>query len=77
MIHFDLFKLTQSNQSIKTMTIYFMKPMVLSNFKLHFTTARSSTFSGFNLTLLGVTTLPAMEKTRSDLDEATDTGKTT
>ena len=33
MMHFDLFKLTQSNQSIKTMTIYFMKPMVLSNFK--------------------------------------------
>ena len=36
---------------IKNMTIYFMKPMVLSNFKLHFTTARSSTFSGFNLHL--------------------------
>ena len=34
--------------------------MVLSNLKLHFTTTRSSTFSGFNLALLGVT--------RSDLN---------
>ena len=33
MMHFDLFKLTQSNQSIKTMTICFMKPMVFSNLK--------------------------------------------
>ena len=49
-----------------------MKPMVSSSFKLHFTTARSSTFSGFNLTFLGVTILPATEKTRSDLDEAAD-----
>ena len=39
-------------------TIYFLKPMVLSNLKLHFTTTRSSTSSGFNLALLGVTTLP-------------------
>ena len=76
MMHFDLFKLRQSNQSIKKLTIFFIKPMVLSNFKLHLTNARSSTSSGFNLTLLGVTTLPAMEKTRSDLDEATGTGKT-
>ena len=75
-MHFDLFKLRQSNQSIKKLTIFFIKPMVLSNFKLHLTNARSSTSSGFNLTLLGVTTLPATEKTRSDLDEATGTGKT-
>ena len=40
--------------------------------KLHSTTMRSSTFSGFKLALLGVTTLPATEKTRSDLDEAAD-----
>ena len=76
MMHFDLFKLSQSNQSIKKMTTYFMKAMVLSNFKLHFTTARSSTFSGFKLALLGVTTLPATEKTRSNLDEVAGTGKT-
>ena len=44
--------------------------MVLSNLELRFTTTRSFTFSGFNLTLLEVTTLPATEKTRSDLDEA-------
>ena len=50
----------------------------LSNFKLHFATTRSFTFSGFNLAPLGVTTLPATEKTRcSDLDEAAGTGKTT
>ena len=48
----------------------------LSNFKLHFATTRSFTFSGFNLAPL--TTLPATEKTRcSDLDEAAGTGKTT
>ena len=41
----------------------------LSNLKLHLTTTRSSSFSGFNLALLGVT--------RSDLDEAAGTGKTT
>ena len=40
--------------------------------KLHSTTRRSSTFLGFKLALLGVTTLPATEKTRSDLDEAAD-----
>ena len=72
MMHFDLFKSTsrQSNQSIKKVTIYFLKPMVLSNLELRFTTTRPFTFSGFNLTLLGVTPLPATEKTRSDLDEA-------
>ena len=71
------FKLTlrQSNQSIKQVTIYFLKPMVLSNLKLQFTTTRSSTFSGFNLALLVVTTLLATEKTRSD--EAAGTEKTT
>ena len=56
MMHFD-FKLRQPNQSIKKVIIYFLKPMVLSNLKLHFTTTRSSTSSGFNLALLGVTTL--------------------
>ena len=75
-MHFD-FKLRQSNQSIKKVIIYFLKTMFLSNLKLHFTTTRSSTFSGFNLALLGVTTMPATEKTRSDLDEAAGTGKTT
>ena len=69
--------LRKSNKSIKKVTIHFLKPMVLSNLKLHFTTRRSSTFSGFNLALLGLTTLPATEKTRSDLDEAAGTGKTT
>ena len=54
-----------------------MKPMLFSNLELHLTTTRSSTFSGFKLALLGVTTLPATEKTRSDLDEAAGTGKTT
>ena len=49
----------------------------LSNLKLHFTTTRCSTFSGFNFALLGVTTLPATEKTCSDLDEAAGTGKIT
>ena len=58
-------------------TLCLFKPTLLINLKLHFTTARSSTFSGFNMTLLGLTTLPAIEKTRSDLDEATGTGKTT
>mgnify|MGYP003331733514 CR=1 FL=1 len=74
----DLFTSKQSNQSIKTVTNYFlMKPMLFSNLELHLTTTRSSTFSGFNLALLGVTTLPATEKTRSDLDEAAGIGKTT
>ena len=50
--------------------------MLFSNLKLHLTTTRSSTFSGFQLALLGVTTLPATEKTHSDLDEAAATGKT-
>ena len=45
--------------------------------KLHFTTTRCSTFSGFNLALLGVTKLLSAEKTRSDLDEAAGTGKNT
>ena len=68
----------QSNQSIKTVTNYFlMKPMLFSNLKLHFTTTRSSIFSGFKLVLLRVTTLRAKEKTRSDLDEAAGTVKTT
>ena len=79
LMHFDLFKSTmrKSNKWIKKVTIHFLKPMVLSYLKLHFTTTRSSTFSGFNLALLGLTTLPATEKTRSDLDEAAGTGKTT
>ena len=78
MMHFDLFTSKQSNQSIKTVTNYFLiKPMLFSNLKLHLTTTRSSTFSGFKLAVLGVTTLPATEKTRSDLDEAAGTGKTT
>ena len=51
--------------------------MLFSNLKLHLTTTRSSTFSGFKLAVLWVTTLPATEKTRSDLDEAAGTGKTT
>ena len=66
----------QSNQTIKT-NYFLIKPMPFSNLRLHLTTTRSSTFSGFNLALLGVTTLPATEKTRSDLDEAAGIGKTT
>ena len=67
----------QSNQSIKTVTNYFlMKPMLFSNIELHLTTTRSSTFSGFKLALMGVTTLPATERTRSNLDEVAGTGKT-
>ena len=61
MKYFDLFKSTmrQSNQSIKKVTIYFLKPIDLSSLNtLHFTTTRSSTFSWFNFALLGVTTLP-------------------
>ena len=59
-------------------TNYFlMKPMLFSNLELHLTTTRSSTFSGFKLAVLGVTTLPATEKTCTDLDEAAGTGKTT
>ena len=73
----DLFTSKQSNQSIKTVTNYFlMKPMLFSNLELHLTTTRSSTFSGFKLALMGVTTLPATEKTRSNLDEVAGTGKT-
>ena len=53
-----------------------MKPMLFSNLELHLTTTRSSTFSGFKLALMGVTTLPATEKTRSNLDEVAGTGKT-
>merc|ERR1719150_3113947 len=76
-MHFDLFTSKQSNQSIKTVTNYFlMKPMLFSKLELHLTTTRSSTFSGFKLALMGVTTLPATEKTRSNLDEAAGTGKT-
>ena len=66
----------QSNQTIKT-NYFLIKPMPFSNLRLHLTTTRPSTFSGFNLALLGVTTLPATEKTRSDLDEAAGIGKTT
>ena len=56
MMHFDLFQSRQSNQSIKTVTNYFLnKPMLFSNLKLHLTTTRSSTFSGFKLAVLGVT----------------------
>ena len=51
--------------------------MPFSNLRLHLTTTRSSTFSRFNLALLGVTTLSATEETRSDLDEAAGIGKTT
>jgi len=61
------------------MTNYFlMKPMLFSNLELHLTTTRSSTstFSGFKLALMGVTILPATEKTRSNLDEVAGTGKT-
>ena len=70
-MHFDFFKSTprKSNQSIKEVTIYFLKPMVLSSLNLHFSTTRSPTFSRFNLALLGVS--------RSDLDEAAGTRKTT
>ena len=50
--------------------------MLFSNLKLHLTTTRSSTFSGFKLALMGVTTLPATERTRSNLDEVAGTGKT-
>ena len=57
MMPFD-FKLRQSNQSIKKVIIYFLKPMVLSNLKLLFTPMRSSTSSGLNLALFGVSTLP-------------------
>ena len=79
MMHFDLFKSTskQSNKSIKKVTIYYLNLMVLNNHKLHFTTTRFSTFSGFNLALSGLTTLLETEKTRTDLDEAAGTGKTT
>ena len=69
MMHFDLFNLI--NQSKRWQFTF------LSNLKLHFTSTRSSTFSGFNLALLGLTTLPATEKTWSDLDEAAGSGKTT
>ena len=48
-------------QSIKKVTTYFLDPMVLSNLKLHFTTMRSSTSSGFNLAHLGVTISPDRE----------------
>ena len=61
MKYLDLFQWTmrQSNQSIKKVTIYFLKPIDLSSLNtLHFTTTRSSTFSWFNFALLGVTTLP-------------------
>ena len=79
MMHFNLFKSTsrQWNKSIIKVTIYFLKPMVLSSLKLHFTLTRTSTFSGFNMALLGVTTLLSTEKTRSDLDEPAGTRKTT
>ena len=71
MMHFDLFKSTlrKSNKSIKKVAIHFLKPMVLSNLKLHFTTTRSSTFSGFNLALLGLTTLPATEKAQMKMKQ--------
>ena len=65
------------NQINESKRWHFLKPMVLSYLKLHFTTTRSSTFSGFNLALCGLTTLPATEKTCSNLDEAAGTGKTT
>ncbi len=42
----------------------------LSSRRLHFNVTKSSTISGANLFLSGVTTLPAMENTRSDLEEA-------
>ena len=38
---------------------------------------KSSTISGANLFLSGVTILPATENTRSDLEEAAGMGKTT
>ena len=81
MMHFD-FKLRQSNQSIKKVIIYFLKPMVLSNLKWRFTTMRSSTSSGINLALLGVTTLsdgkdPLRFRREDQLDELCKKGEPT
>ena len=45
--------------------------------RLHFMVTKSSTISGANLFLSGVTILPATENTRSDLEEAAGMGKTT
>ena len=49
----------------------------LSSRRLHFNVTKSSTISGANLFLSGVTTLPATENTRSDLEEAAGMGKMT
>ena len=49
----------------------------LSSRRLHFNVTKSSTISGANLFLSGVTTLPATENTRSDLEEAAGMGKIT
>ena len=38
---------------------HFLNPMLLSKSRLHLTTTKSSTLSGFSLDLLGVTTCPA------------------
>ena len=88
MMHLDLiFQSRQSNprfihvKAIKSINqdddkLLLMKPMLFSNLELHLATTRSSTFSGFKLALMGVTTLPATEKTRSNLDEVAGTGKT-
>ena len=74
MMHFD-FKLRQSNQSIKKVIIYFLKPMVLSNLKLHFTTMRSSTFSIFNLALLPAGKDPLRFRREDQLDELGNKGE--
>ena len=49
----------------------------LSSRRLHFNVTKSSTISGANLFLSRVTTLPATENTRSDLEEAARMGKMT
>ena len=70
MMHFD-FKLRQSNQSIKKVIIYFLKPMVLSNLKLRFTTvgpppSQESTWPYWGWPHCRT------EKTRSDLEGKTN-----
>ena len=82
MMHFDFIQVEAIKSINQKIRIYFLKPMVLRNLKLHLTTARSSTSSGFNLALLGVTSSHwpwphcRTENIRSDLDEAAGTGKT-
>ena len=57
MMHFDFIQVEAIKSINQKITIYFLKPMGLRNLKLHLTTTRSSTSSGINLALLGVTTL--------------------